>query len=90
MSFPCSKIFPSQPVQSFHTAVRTHIQTELRGLDPGAVLGVKRLINAGLEESCKMDLANMRESYAQAERLASGVPEQRFAMIARKEIKHKL
>ena len=83
-------MFPTQAVDSFHRAVRAHVQGELGGLEPAAVLGVKQLINAGLDESSRMDLANMRESYAQAARLATGVPSQRFKMIARKEIKHKL
>lgn len=85
-----SKIFPEQPAESFHAAVRAHIQQELKGLDHSACLGVKQLIKAGLSESNNLDSVNLRESYAQSARIASGVPRQRFAQIARKEIKHKL
>ena len=87
---PRSKIFPEQPVPSFHAAVRTHVLSELEGLDPSAVLGVKQLIKAGLNDQHNLDSVNLRESYGQAERFEGGVPTERFAKIARKEIKHKL
>lgn len=54
------------------------------------MLRVKQLIKTGLNENNSFDAVNMRESYAQAERIASGIPTQRFGMIARKELKHKL
>lgn len=85
-----NKIFPSQPAEAFHATVRAHIQAELDSLETSAVLRVKQLIKTGFAESNDPDASNMRESYAQAERIASGVPNQRFAMIARKEIRHKL
>ncbi|PIL23897.1 hypothetical protein GSI_13648 [Ganoderma sinense ZZ0214-1] len=85
-----NKIFPEQPVPSFHAAVRKHVQSELEGLDPSAVLGVKQLIKAGLNDQHNLDTVNLRESYGQAERFEGGVPMERFAKIARKEIKHKL
>ncbi len=87
---PTSKIFPDQSVESFHSAVRKHFQVELDSLDVSAVLRVKQLIKRGLAEANDPDAVNMRESYAQAERIASGVPNERFAKVARKEIKHKL
>ena len=59
-------------------------------MDLFAVLGVKRLIKAGLNDQHNLDAVNLRESYAQAERFASGIPGERFARIARKELKHKL
>lgn len=63
---------------------------ELEGLDPGALLGVKRLIKAGLNDQHNLDAVNLRESYAQASRFETGIPIDRFARIARKELKHKL
>lgn len=50
------------------------MQHELEGLDPTALLAVKRLIRAGLYEKNNPDAVNMRESYEQAARIASGVP----------------
>lgn len=85
-----NKIFPEQPVESFQAAVRKHVQEELVGLDHASCLEVKALIKAGLAESNNPDSVNLRESYAQATRIASGVPAERFGKIARKEIKHKL
>ena len=85
-----SKIFADQSVESFHAAVHKHVQSDLDGLEPSAVLQVKQLIRTGLNEQNNIDAANLRESYAQATRLASGIPRERFAKIARKEVKHKL
>ena len=85
-----SKVFPDQPVPSFHAEVRKLVLAELDGLDPTALLGVKRLIKAGVNDQTNLDAVNLRESYAQSERLASGIPGERFGKIARKELKHKL
>ncbi len=85
-----SKIFPEQPVPAFQAEVRKLILSELDGLDPGALLGVKKLIKAGLNDQHNLDAVNLRESYAQAERFATGIPGDRFAKIARKELRHKL
>jgi len=85
-----NKIFPPGSVESFHKAVRNHILEELDGLDPAALLVTKGLIRVGLNEKNNPDAVNLRESYAQAARFASGIPIDRFAKIARKEIKHKL
>ncbi|KAJ7470715.1 ClpP/crotonase-like domain-containing protein [Mycena latifolia] len=85
-----NKILPLQPTDGFHTAVRDIIVEDLRGLDPAALLVVKRLIRTGLAEKNNPDAVNLRESYAQAERFASGVPGKQFMRIAMKEIKHKL
>ena len=85
-----SKIFPDQSTESFHAAVRSHILSDLDGLDPTAVLTVKKLLAVAEAEANNPDAANIRESYAQAERMASGIPGERFAKIARKEIRHKL
>lgn len=70
--------------------MRAHVLSELDSLEPSAVLGVKALVKRAFQESNDPDAAIMRESYAQAERIASGVPAQRFAAIAKKEIRHKL
>lgn len=85
-----SKIFPKQSDISFHAAVREHLIAQLDGLDPTAVLTVKKLVHYGLNEKNSMDGTNLRESYEQADRFASGIPAERFGKIARKEIKHKL
>ncbi|RPD66029.1 ClpP/crotonase [Lentinus tigrinus ALCF2SS1-7] len=85
-----NKVFPDQSVPSFHAEVRKLILAELDGLDPTALLGVKRLIKAGVNDQTNLDAVNLRESYAQAERFASGIPGERFGKIARKELKHKL
>lgn len=85
-----SKIFPEQSVPAFQAEVRKLILSELDGLDPGALLGVKKLIKAGLNDQHNLDAVNLRESYAQAERFATGIPGDRFAKIARKELRHKL
>ncbi|TFK42626.1 ClpP/crotonase-like domain-containing protein [Crucibulum laeve] len=83
-------ILPQQPVESFHESVRKHLLNELSGLDPTALLTMKGLIKAGLYDKNNPDAVNLRESYAQAERFASGIPARQFARIAAKEIKHKL
>ena len=85
-----SEIFPEQSVESFHAAVRQRLLNQLDGLVPEAVLTVKKLIQFGINEKNSKDGTNMRESYTQAEQFASGIPVDRFAKIARKEIKHKL
>ncbi|KAL0946951.1 hypothetical protein HGRIS_013109 [Hohenbuehelia grisea] len=85
-----NKIFPAQPVPDFHSAVRAHLLDQLDGLDPVAVLTSKKLIRQGLDERSNPDAAILRESYAQAERFASGRPKQQFQRIANKEIRHKL
>ncbi|EJF65762.1 ClpP/crotonase [Dichomitus squalens LYAD-421 SS1] len=85
-----NKIFPEQPVPAFQAAVRKHVLSELDGLDPSAVLGVKSVIKAGFNDQHSLDTVNLRESYAQADRFETGIPLERFAKIARKEIKHKL
>ncbi|KAI0818571.1 ClpP/crotonase [Irpex lacteus] len=85
-----NKIFPSQKDSEFHVTVRKHLLTELESLDHGAILGIKKLIKQGLNEQNSFDAVNLRETIGQAERLASGIPVDRFNKIARKEIKHKL
>lgn len=64
--------------------------SELAGLDPAALLVVKQLIKMGLKDKNDPDAVNLRESYAQAERFASGKPGERFRKLAVKEIRHKL
>ncbi|KAJ7740658.1 ClpP/crotonase-like domain-containing protein [Mycena maculata] len=85
-----NEILPFQPVEDFHAAVRAIIVENLRGLDPNALLAVKKLIRTGLTEKNNPDAVNLRESYAQAERFSSGIPTRQFIRIAAKEIKHKL
>lgn len=71
-------------------AVRKHLLEQLSGLEPSSVLGVKKLLKAGLKEQNDPDAANIRESFEQAKQLHTGIPADRFARIARKEIRHKL
>jgi len=85
-----NEIFPSSSTEEFHATVRTHLLNELNGLDPAAILSTKKLIRAGLNERNSPDAVNLRESYAQAERFATGIPARQFDLIARKEIRHKL
>lgn len=85
-----SKIFPAQPVEEFHASVRSHLKAELEGLDPIALLTMKKLIQTGLHEKNNPDAVNLRETYAQAERFSSGIPTERFIKLATKEIRHKL
>lgn len=70
--------------------MHAHVLSELESLDTSAVLQIKGLVKAGLEQQANMDVVNLRESYAQAARIASGIPRERFGKIARKELKHKL
>ncbi|KAF9264724.1 ClpP/crotonase [Marasmius fiardii PR-910] len=85
-----NEIFPSQSAENLHAAVRARLMDELSGLDPASILTVKKLLRAGLNEKNDPDAVNLRESYAQAERFASGTPAVQFGRIARKEIRHKL
>nr|GAT58728.1 predicted protein [Mycena chlorophos] len=85
-----NQILPQQSVESFHKAIREMTLKDMEGLDPAAVLEVKRLLKAGLNEKNSLDAVNLRESYAQAARFASGVPARQFQRLANKEIKHKL
>ncbi|KAI5122939.1 hypothetical protein M0805_006821 [Coniferiporia weirii] len=85
-----NKIFPEQSCESFHASVHSHLQEQLEGLDPAAVLKIKELIQLGINEKNSKDGTNLRESYAQAERFSSGIPTKRFLQIATREIKHKL
>jgi len=84
------KLFPSQPAESFHKAVREHIKQELDGLNPVTLIKMKAIIQAGINEKNDKDGVNLRESYAQVERFRSGVPDQQFRRLSTKEIKHKL
>jgi len=85
-----NQIFDVPTVEEFHAAVRAHLLEQLDGLDPAAVLKTKELIQFALNEQSSKDGANMRESYAQSARFATGLPSERFGKLARKEIKHRL
>ncbi|KAI0656579.1 ClpP/crotonase [Cubamyces menziesii] len=85
-----NKIMPKQPILEFQAAVRKLVLGELHGLDPEALLGMKRLIKIGLNEQHNFDGVNLRESYAVAERFTSGIPNERLEKVARKELRHKL
>jgi len=85
-----NEIFPETPIDEFHRSVNRRVSSDLDGLVAEAVLKTKQLLRFGLNERNNMDSALLREGYAQAERTASGIPSERFAKIARKEIRHKL
>ena len=85
-----SEIFPESSVEEFHKSVKQRVAAELDGLVTEAVLKTKQLLQSGLKEKNDMDSVLLREGYAQAERFTTGVPAERFARIARKEIRHKL
>ncbi|KAJ7905441.1 ClpP/crotonase-like domain-containing protein [Mycena olivaceomarginata] len=76
---------------NFQVAVRDLLLEELRGLDPTALLVVKRLLKTGLNEKNNPDsVKSPRKLRSQAERFSSGIPGKQFLRIANKEIKHKL
>ena len=85
-----SKIFPNQSVESFHASVRAFLIEQMEGLDYSAMLKVKQLIQAGVNDKNSKDATNLRESYAQAERFSTGIPQQRFLLVSQKKLKHKL
>ncbi|KAF8610772.1 ClpP crotonase [Ceratobasidium sp. AG-I] len=85
-----NKIFPAEDTPSFHKAAREYLLDRLDGLDPTALLSIKRMIQTATHEKNDPRAVNMRESLAQAERFAGGVPAKRFGQLARKEIRHRL
>jgi len=85
-----NKIFECDSSQEFNKTVRAHVLSELENLDPASLLANKALLQAAARDRSDPDAVNMRESYSQAQRFASGVPAQRFGKIARKELRHKL
>ncbi|KAJ7583935.1 ClpP/crotonase-like domain-containing protein [Mycena floridula] len=85
-----NEILPAGSYEDFHKSVKALILDKMSGLDPQALLSVKKLIRAGLNDKNNPDAVNLRESFAQAERFATGVPAKRFGQIARREIRHKL
>ncbi|KAH9894855.1 ClpP/crotonase [Cubamyces lactineus] len=85
-----NQVLPQQTVPEFQSAVRRLVLERLQNSDPVSLLTIKRLIKKGLDDQHSFDAVNLRESYALAERFASGVPVERLQMIARKELKHKL
>ncbi|KAG8713787.1 hypothetical protein FRC11_011010 [Ceratobasidium sp. 423] len=85
-----NQIFLAEDTPNFHRLVREHLLDRLDGLDPAALLSTKRMIQAAVHEKNDPRVVNFRESFAQAERFAGGVPTQRFGQLARKEVKHRL
>ncbi len=63
LTIPNSKIFPLQSTDAFHETVQKHLSEQLSGLDPEAVLGVKKLLRATLRDRGDPDAVNLRESY---------------------------
>ena len=45
--------------------MRIHLLNELNGLDPAAILSIKKLLRAGLNEKNDPDAVNLRESYGE-------------------------
>jgi len=85
-----NQIFPQQSTEEFQVSVRKHVLQQIDGLDPASFLAVKKLIREGIHEKNNPDGVNMRESYEQAARIASGVPSAQFGRIHRKEVKPRL
>ncbi|CAE6525466.1 unnamed protein product [Rhizoctonia solani] len=85
-----NRIFSAEDPSSFHQLVREYLLDRLDGLDPAALLSTKRMLQAAVHEKNDPRAVNFRESFAQAERFAGGVPAHRFGQLARKEIKHRL
>jgi len=85
-----NKICKATSAEQFNEVVRKEVLTELKDLVPAAVLTSKKLLQQAADERNQPDAVNLRESYSQARRFASGVPSEQFGKIARKEIKHKL
>ncbi|CUA72387.1 peroxisomal D3,D2-enoyl-CoA isomerase [Rhizoctonia solani] len=85
-----NQIFCAEDTSSFHRLVREYLLDRIDGLDPAALLSTKRMIQAAVHEKNDPRVVNFRESFAQAERFAGGVPAHRFGQLARKEVKHRL
>ncbi|CAE6462032.1 unnamed protein product [Rhizoctonia solani] len=85
-----NQIFSAEDTPSFHRVSREYLLDRLDGLDPAALLSTKRMIQAAVHEKNDPRVVNFRESFAQAERFAGGVPAHRFGQLARKEVKHRL
>ncbi|GAA5874475.1 hypothetical protein JCM16303_005864 [Sporobolomyces ruberrimus] len=80
-------VFPAQKDGKFGETVIKYLDEQFGGVDLEAVLISKRLIRATYPNS---DTANIREVFEGAERFATGKPQEVFAKLASKSIRHKL
>ncbi|KAL5533314.1 hypothetical protein ACEPAF_5090 [Sanghuangporus sanghuang] len=85
-----NKIFPKQSCESFHGTIRRHLEEQIDGLNPRAMLKIKQLIQFGINEKNSKDAVNLRESYAQAECFATGIPTRRLVQLVDGQIRHRL
>lgn len=81
-----SQILPAQSAEAFQAHVRREIYEKIVDLDPSAFLAVKRLIKQGLRDKNDADAVNLRESYEQASRIASGIPGMRFHFASKPDV----
>ncbi|KAL5529047.1 hypothetical protein ACEPAG_5021 [Sanghuangporus baumii] len=85
-----NKIFPKQSCESFHGTIRRYLEEQIDGLNPRAMLKIKQLIQLGINEKNSKDAVNLRESYAQAECFATGIPTRRLVQLVDGQIRHRL
>ncbi|SCZ88340.1 BZ3500_MvSof-1268-A1-R1_Chr2-1g04346 [Microbotryum saponariae] len=82
-----NKIFPQSSDAAFVQSLMTYLKEKFATLDLDACLKTKQLIKQTLPDP---DPSNIRELFAAAEQFASGRPQQKFADIAAKKMRHKL
>ncbi|SCV72102.1 BQ2448_4796 [Microbotryum intermedium] len=81
------QIFPQSSDAAFLQSLMTYLKEKFATLDLDACLKTKQLIKQTLPDP---DPSNIRELFAAAEQFASGRPQQKFADIAAKKMRHKL
>lgn len=83
--FPLSQF---KTPEDFNNHVYNIIKTTMYGLDEDAILIIKRLIRKSMQQS--LIEANHDEVFQGIDRFAKGIPQNRFAQLAQKSLKHKL
>ncbi|BGP40194.1 hypothetical protein JCM10450v2_004173 [Rhodotorula kratochvilovae] len=73
--------------EAFRRALLSTVEKQLDGLELEAIVKSKQLIRAALPDP---EPVNVREVFAGAERFATGKPQERFAQLASKQMRHKL
>lgn len=64
-----------------------YLEDKFSGIDTDAAIKTKALIKATLPDP---DPSNIREIFAGSQQLASGKPQEAFAKLANKQMRHKL
>lgn len=82
-----NKLFPDTDSRTFVSSVLAYLEDKFSGLDMDAAIKTKALIKATLPDP---DPSNLREIVAGSEQWASGKPQEAFAKIANKTMRHKL